>query len=460
LYSFFGERVSPGVGIAIFLLMAAALFVLRLRTLLFLTILALLLTGLATPLYQTSRLLRWPFLVALLGKGILSGFARGLRPDPPTAAHRVLAMLSALAVVSSLWSLGPGISIAQTGMMIILWLGVFVVLWNTWRGTDDITAICATLFWVAVILFSAELIAQVQDPTAVFQAGRYSGLFTNPNGLGLAATFFAPFVFWRFTTADSPAVRRVSFVLGLFIILSLLLSGSRSGLLGTFVCMSCVLTHLYRFRTVLFAAFVVLPLLTFLFLGERIGRSEIEESRVVRSETLSDLSDRIPLWEKGIALAGERPAFGYGFGMSRFADLGFADGTVLEAVERLRGVNYHSSHLQVALDLGVAGLLLFWLYITLVIRRGLALFFSAPGDPHRFAGVVFFGVFLALVGDSFVHGWAFSPGSSMAILFWLTGAAVLRVHYLEFIEPARSQALAPAGAALTAVPLSAGSPSS
>jgi O-antigen ligase len=453
LYLFFGERISIGVAIAILVAVVTMLFAFKLRTLLFLTVLALLLTGLSTPLYQTSRLLRWPFLLALLGKGVLSGLARGLRPEPPTNPHRVITVLSALALASALWSLGPGISVAQAGMTIVLWLGVFVVLWNHWRGAEDVTAICSIFFWIAVILFGAEFIAQIQDPFAAFETGRYSGLFTNPNGLGLAATFFAPFVFWSYFTAESASRRRISILLGLFLLLSLVLSGSRSGLLGTVVCMGCVLTHLYRFRIVLSFVFVLLPLAAFLFLGEHIGRGELEESRVVRGETLPNLSDRIPLWERGIALVGERTALGYGFGMSRFADLGYADGTVFEAVERLRGMNYHNSHLQIALDLGLAGLVLFWLYLVMVIRRGLALFFAPPGDPLHFAGVVFFGVFLALVGDSFVHGWAFSPGSSLAILFWLTGAAVVRIHHMKFVEAAAAPETAPVSPGLALAPL-------
>ena len=432
MYNFFGERVSPGIGVTILGLICVCLFLFKLRTLLFLTILALLLTGLDTPLYGTSRLLRWPFLVGLVTKGVLSGLARGFRPTPILHAHRLLIVFSALALVSAAWSIGPSISLAQALMMITLWIGVFVVLWNNWSGPEQVTDVCLVLFRVAVIIFTAEIISQLKNPGAAFGAGRYQGLFTNPNGLGLAATFFAPFVFWRFYTADQPMVRRYSFVLGLFIVICLLLSGSRSGFLGMVVCMGCILTHLFRARMVLFGLFVALPLAAWLFLGERLGTQELEEARMVRSESLGNLSDRIPMWEQGSALVMERPFVGYGFGMSRFADLGVADGTILQAVERLRGTNYHNSHLQVALDLGFVGLILFWVYTILVIRAGLRLFFRENAGPLHFAGVVFFGTFLALTGDSFVHGWVFSPGSSLSILYWLTGAVVLRTHHFCF----------------------------
>ena len=114
--------------------------------------------------------------------------------------------------------------------------------------------------------------------------------------------------------------------------------------------------------------------------------------------------------------------------MSKFANLGRADFNMTKAVYSLRGANYHSAHLQLALDGGVVGLLLFWYFLYSVLRRGFSLYRERVRDPLHLAGIVFFAAFFALTGDTLVHAWAFSPGSSMAIVFFLMAAATVRIH--------------------------------
>ena len=86
------------------------------------------------------------------------------------------------------------------------------------------------------------------------------------------------------------------------------------------------------------------------------------------------------------------------------------------------------------------GVLLFWLYIVAVLRRGIAVYRRAGKTPMELAGIAFFAAFLALTGDTFVHAWTFSPGSSVAIVYWLVGAAVVRVHTLTVDADAEAAA--------------------
>ena len=132
--------------------------------------------------------------------------------------------------------------------------------------------------------------------------------------------------------------------------------------------------------------------------------------------------------EGGFDLFLEKPLLGYGYAMSKFANLGRANFDISRAVFSMRGYNYHSAHLQVALDLGIVGLLLFWYFLYSVLLRGFSHYREGVRDPLHLAGIVFFAAFFALAGDSFVHGWAFSPGSSMAIVFYLVAAATVRIH--------------------------------
>ncbi len=432
MFVIFGERVPLPVAVMLlgaFVLMVTAL---RLRTILFLAIATLLLSTLTTELTATARLARWPFLVALVVKGAASGLATGFLPRPMRGPQRILILFTILAVASAAWSISAPITLAQAGMTIVMFMAVFLVLWNNWRTTEDIQDICVVLYRVAALLFVAEFVQLASDPAAAISRSRYAGLFNNPNGLGLAATFFLPFVYWRYRTVPTFAGKVAAAILAGMVVTALVLSGSRSGLLGTAVCMGYILTQIHRSRMVLVVLFVLVPLGTFVLFGETIGRTEIEESRLVRRESLANLSDRLPLWEQGLALVAERPLLGYGFGMSRFADIGAVDTTIQQALYYVRGINYHSTHLQAAIEVGIVGLGLFWAYSILMLRYGFRLFFDSDRSALHLTGVVYFGVFLALFGDSFVHGWAFSPGNPNAILFWLTGAAAARVYSMRY----------------------------
>jgi O-antigen ligase len=174
---------------------------------------------------------------------------------------------------------------------------------------------------------------------------------------------------------------------------------------------------------------VIVPIVTLIVLGPHLV-DPIKDSAQVRIETIPDVGGRLETWKEGWSLFKKRPWFGYGWNMSRFAKFGRVDATLAKAVYRLYGENYHSAHLQLALDLGIPGLVLFWWILFTVIQRGYWIFRRGGKGPTEIAGIVFFAAFLALVGDSFVHGWAFSPGGSVAIIFWVCALAVIRIQLL------------------------------
>ncbi len=426
----FGELIPLNLVYVLVGVVAVSLLVLRLRTILLLTLIALTLPSLDTPLAALARFLRWAFLAGLLGKGLLGSLRGGLAPRPVTREHRIILTFCGLFLVSAAWSISSTITLAQGTMMVVLLVGVYLVLWNSWSDEEEILSLCNTLFIVAALLFTLEAIYQVRGLGQTYGAGRYAGVFLNPNGLGTAVAFLGPFVYWKHHSAGSPLIRAFCKGIGLIMLLGLLESGSRSGFLGTVICMGFIACYIYRVKLIVLGGILAIPLFLLFVIGRELDTSALMESRLVRLDTLSNLSDRLPMWGEGLDLFLERPFLGYGYAMSKFANIGRADFEMSRAVFSMRGYNYHSAHLQVALDLGIVGLMLFWFFLYSVLRRGLSLYREGARDPLHLAGMVFFAAFFALAGDAFVHGWAFSPGSSMAIVFYLVAAATIRIRLL------------------------------
>ncbi len=438
-YRFFGETIHAELALAALAVIGFCLLFVNLRTVLFLTMIVLLLPSLDTPLAGPARLLRWAFLFSLMGKGILTNLAHGLRPRPVTRVHKLVFLLAGYLLVSAAWSIGRTVTLAQGGAMIALWISIFLIIWNTWRTPEDVRWVCQGLFLIASLLFATEAIYTLLGVKGPLSTERYSGIFLNPNGLGSAVAFLGPFVYWKHRTATRPNVRLWTLFLGLIMAASVVLSGSRSGLLAAVVCMGAMVGFVHRVRLGVVLFGLAVPLLLLVLLAPRLDTRAIENSRVVRGETIADLGDRLPLWEKGFGLFLDRPWLGYGFAMNRFADIGWVDFRLFKDVYSLRGANYHNAHLQIALDLGIPGFLLFWSILGSLLWHGLRLVRLRRRTEVDVSGLAFFSAFLALFGDTFVHAWVFSPGSSMSIIFWLVSAAVLRAH-LFAVEAERAEA--------------------
>jgi len=429
----FGFRIPLTMVYVLTGALALSLLLLRVRTILLVTLIVLTLPALDTPLNAISRFLRWGCLAGLIGKGMLGSLQVGLRARASTTEHTVIFIFCALFPISALWSIGAVVTLAQGAMMISLLVGVFLVMWNSWVDEEDILALCNTLFIVAALMFTLEMVYQLEGLGRTYGAGRYAGVFLNPNGMGTAVAFLGPFVFWKHHSSTNPLTRTYCKTIGVMMAIGLISSGSRSGFLGTVMCLGFIACYVYRVKLVVLGFFMTIPLVLLYVVSQQLDEpttASLMQNRLLRLDTLPNLSDRLPMWEEGFELVKVKPIIGYGYGMSKFANIGRADFEMTKAVFRLRGANYHNAHLQLALDLGVVGLVLFWFFLFSVLRRGFNIYRSTARDPLHVAGIVFFAAFFAMTGDSIVHAWAFSPGSSMAIVFFLMAAATIRVHVL------------------------------
>jgi exopolysaccharide production protein ExoQ len=132
------------------------------------------------------------------------------------------------------------------------------------------------------------------------------------------------------------------------------------------------------------------------------------------------LTGRTWLWEWADREIAARPALGAGYqafwqeGNWRAEEIWFHD----EKIDKT-GYHFHNTYLQVAVDLGLAGLLVLLATLGAICARiGSSVLLSRPGAPQFFALGVFLFFLLRLPFEVDLF-WAFQPPTVMLSLIWV-----------------------------------------
>lgn len=318
--------------------------------------------------------------------------------------------LFVLASLSASYSLAPLLTAqrAASGLFVLLGFGLGIPLFFPRIG--DRRQLVRYMTWLigGAVLYS------------LFQAGtgagsdnaeiqRASGVFRNPNTLGLLA-MQAAFLFaywWRRESRRLHRALMLAPVLG--VATATLISGSRASVLGLlvgFLVLAGVTVQIERraFRRAFGIAVVLVATLfvTELFFPEYLAGA-------LRTET----SSRTVLWERGLKIGMEQPLLGAGFGAG---DILFA-----RDIENLRRMGIflsgsHSSPLRLFVDLGIVGVLLVTFAFVRILGHSRKYF--ARFEDRKLGGTLFALVAASLVNSVF-EGWMFGFGSASAVPFWL-----------------------------------------
>ncbi|MEM7352708.1 MAG: O-antigen ligase family protein [Acidobacteriota bacterium] len=238
--------------------------------------------------------------------------------------------------------------------------------------------------------------------------GRTSGVFRNPNTLGLMAMQAAFLVayWWQKETGNR---RRLLFVALFSIIAVLLLTGSRASALGlavgaiVYVRLKArlegrILRYLFQLSVLALVAFVITDAVFPSFLDS-----------LLRVET----SSRTILWERAWVLAQDRLLLGVGFAAS---DSVFqADVRYLQSI----GVFFsgpHSSLMRLLVDLGLIGVVLaIWAFFRILHQAWRYM----PYFDDPLLGTTLYASLTASLTNSLFESWLFGFGSAPTVPFWL-----------------------------------------
>ncbi len=208
------------------------------------------------------------------------------------------------------------------------------------------------LVYTGALVLLLGLVMRVIQPEFAIYAERYSGVFGNPNGVGIFSLLYN--MLWGIIKHHHPHLfsRKDRIVVNALIIISVLLCASRGALLS--VTMFYALDYSVRKKNPFVAAGVVVVFLSFFFMENIIGwLYQIGLGEYLRAQTLENGSGRIVAYEFAWEQIKLNPIFGMGFGYSEY----WFHKEEVEIVLNLLNHqgNTHNSYLTILMDTGFMG---------------------------------------------------------------------------------------------------------
>ncbi len=384
------------------------LYFLDLRYLIAATALAFMLASSAHLSIQAAFLnLRWVFLGVVSLKAISMVLS-----DVKSVKVRLLDVLGlnfiALAFYSQVYSIDPELTFQRSISILLFYFSIFIAVWQYMDSTDKIKLILSDILKIVFVVFVIGFF--------FVGGGRFLGIFTNPNSVALLSAVLSPVALYFYLTTRK---KWALIFLGV-LLLSLVLSQSRSGFLSAAIGLGFFLWHYFENKkhVVLTIIFFVAGL--FMLYLELFGASLI--AQIVRMDTLSSGSGRLEAWDEILRLIAYRPWLGYGFGTE---DQIFFKFDII--FEEHSGAYAHNSYLGLVSQLGLLGALLFFFPIFLfVVKSAFSL--------YRFRRHSDFLLFLSLLSSvivglclAFFESWIYSIGNAFCFVYWILFAALLKM---------------------------------
>lgn len=233
--------------------------------------------------------------------------------------------------------------------------------------TDRGEQVFRSLLFFAVVMILAGFVLEVVEPGYTYRrGGRFRGVFGNPNGLGIFASLLVALVYLVrdiFPKLLSKADLRWLIIPTL---ISLILAGSRTSIIAVVIFFA--FTRLYKISPVLgFLAFMGVAILSEFVASNIVGIIEVLGlSEFFRVETLEEGSGRQVAWQLSWKVIQENFWFGRGFAFDEWLMAKNQD--YLNELGHQGGV--HNTYLQIWLNTGIFGLILFLRAIFVNVIKG------------------------------------------------------------------------------------------
>ncbi len=211
--------------------------------------------------------------------------------------------------------------------------------------------------WLTCLLLITGFLLNFVNSDIAYSKGRYRGVLGNPNGLGIFTMLFL--IFLSFLNEFEPMMfsKREKLFLFSIGIISLLLSGSRSSLIGIFIFF--VLKRFYKISPFLGFVVMICVLFIFQFISDNIELiiHSLGAEKFFRVETLKDGSGRLVAWNFAWDNIQKNFFIGKGFG--------YTDYLFRENYHYLSKLGHeghaHNAYLTFWLDTGLVGLVIFFI---------------------------------------------------------------------------------------------------
>ncbi len=328
---------------------------------------------------------------------------------------KIMFIIIIIMFLSVFYSIDPLMTIKRSGTFLLLYVSVFWVIYPKIQSKGDIEKVIDLILYAAFVPYMFSIIV-LFFPDIGFWGNRFRGYFINPNTVGVLSAILLPLVFWKTLDRNSRWIKVLLFL----ILFLLLISGSRSGILGSIIgggYYIFVTKKEWRIPTLFLS---ILSLILIYTIGKDVLTSLSSYLRINLQSGSGDFtsweaisSGRGEQWRIMGALFKKKPFSGYGFGTE---DLLFRK---LEVEFKGRGFYAHNSFLGIAVQVGFFGALLLFFPIFYLI------FSTVERESNISAALK--GVLIGGLVSSFFESWFYSVGSAFAFPFWICVALLLKI---------------------------------
>lgn len=332
-----------------------------------------------------------------------------------------LAFLS-WALVSLLWSDSPELSFRKATILVLATMGAYGL---------AARASASDLVWLAIVYFGSAIgvgiVAEiVQGTFRPWAAGYRLTCTQHPNTIGMNAGILC-------LAAAVMAMRNRNYPwlrwgIVLFAFSALLLTKSRTALAAFLVAAAVVALMRTRAQFRLLVGSLVIALACIVgiamnFVNSQDVSSVTSAASMGRTEDLNSLTGRIPLWYELSKAAGNRPLLGYGYGSFWSAErIGYYSKRLLWEIP-----NGHNAYLDLVLNVGVVGLVLYLIWLIGFTLTGAGRFLQSGAPVDLFV--------VGLVAFAMVHSASESLFLAQGAPSWLLLACAARLALQASSQP-------------------------
>ncbi len=402
------------------------------RMMLFLILLTLISTSSNFVLGDSTYYLRFLLIGCFSGWEMLLILRRRKIIISPSYMHFAMFFLIIICFASSSYSIERSISFQRSFSLLLLYIAVFVSIWNHCENRERMESIFRLLSYTTMGILVWGTVMLIANPGGFFMGGRFQSVFSNPNAIGAFCTLFTPLIYWIYSRAERKTLMR--YLSGGLIFVSLfniVLSGSRASLLGTSLAMLIVFWSTSRMKLFIAVTVIVVSVaVLFNLFGitpASFGVGTYVGDKLIRYGTIETGSGRSFIWEQGWNLFMDKPLSGWGWGL---ADYMFQIGMVEIGLE-FTGLHFHNSYLEYLINVGIFGAVPFFTSLLYVLLCGIRLIRMNINYETRILAVVLLGSFAGGMLNAFFESWMVSVGSPFMLPFWLIGVLLVKLYSLE-----------------------------
>lgn len=316
----------------------------------------------------------------------------------------LLSLFLFLTLFSTIYSIDKWITIVRS-ISFIAFLGFLFGFYSWLRKESDITKTLNIIFIITVIFTLLSLAGMVLIPQKTWSLrfeDRFIGIWGHPNTMGAFCMSAYPILFWKYENTNK---KYFIVFLMIAILFMQVLTGSRTSLMGT--ALSVIVWFLvkrkYMFMVATIVAIVSITLLLMLAKPKSFSRPEEEDVLMGRDQ----------YWLGTITLIMERPFYGYGYSVEgkiwedpRFYKEGY------ELWSGSSRSSIHNGFLSIAVSLGIVGLLLWIVIITMPL-------FQLIKSPYNKFKPVIISTMVMVIFSNFAESNLNAANNFCTVLFWI-----------------------------------------